>query len=158
MSSIPKSSNLLGWIVSRRRNPASRSTARVSNPPVAIVLLQPERVDLVLKRLDFANSLLDRRLVATGLIAPAVVVVDVLRAAALFRLDLEAGFTLVLELVGVPDHLHAAGFAGAVLGLTVLLEVAPLPVTACIGVLLVEAHGDEWVLGGVSVCVSGGVG
>jgi hypothetical protein len=42
--------------------------------------------------------------------------------------------------------------------LTMLLEVAPLPVAASVGVLLVEAHGDEWVLGGVSVCVSGGGG
>lgn len=158
MPSIPRSSILFRIVVSRRSKPTSGLTARVSNPPVAIVFLRNEQGDLVIKRLDLANSLLDRRLVAMGLIAPAVVVVDVLRLTAQFRFDLEAELALVLERLGVMDHLHAAGFAGAVLGLTMLLEVAPLPVAASVGVLLVEAHGDEWVLGGVSVCVSGGGG
>ena len=120
------------------------------------MLLRLERVDLVLKRLNVANGFLDRRLVAARLLAPAVVVVDVLCSAALLRFDLEAELALVLEWLGLPDHLHAAGLACAVLGLAVLLEVAPLPVAALVDVLLVEAHDDEWVLGGVSVCVSGG--
>lgn len=92
-----------------------------------------------------------------GLIAPAVVVVNVLRLTAQFRFDLEAELALVLERLGVVDHLHAAGLAGAVLGLTVLLKVAPLPVAASVDVLLVEAHVDG-NLGGVSVCASGGGG
>jgi hypothetical protein len=58
--------------------------------------------------------------------------------------------------LGLPDHLHAACLACAVLGLTVLLEVAPLPVAALVDVLLVEAHSDEWDLGGVSVHVRRG--
>jgi len=57
----------------------------------------------------------------------------------------------------LPDHLHAACLACAVLGLTVLLEVAPLPVAALVDVLLVEAHRGEWDLGGVSVRISRGV-
>ena len=105
------------------------------------MLLRLERVDLVLKRLDVANGFLDRRLVAARLLAPAVVVVDVLRSAALLRFDLEAELALVLEWLGLPDHLHTAGLACAVLGLAVLLEVAPLPVAALVDVLFVEAHG-----------------
>lgn len=85
---------------------------------------------------------------------PAGFVFDVLQAAALFRFDLEAGLALVRQRMGLPDHLHATGLAGAVLGLTVLLEVAPLPVAACVDVLLVEAHGGGR-LGGVSACASG---
>lgn len=142
----------------RRNTPQpNRSTARVAHSGVAVVLLRLEQVDLVLKRLDVADGLLDRRLVAAGLLAPAVVVVDVLCAAALLGLDLKAELALVLERLGLPDHLHAACFASAVLGLTVLLEVAPLPVAALVDVLLVEAHGDGR-LGGVSVCASVGGG
>ena len=86
---------------------------------------------------------------------PAVVVIDELRPAALFRFDFEAGFAIALQPLGLPDHLHAAGFAGAVLGLTVLLEVAPLPVAALVDVLFVEAHG-AWMAGRcVSLFVSG---
>lgn len=106
-------------------------------------------MDLVIKRLDVAGGLLDRRLVAAFILEPAVVVFNVLRAAALLRFDLEAGLALVRQRMGLPDHFHATGLAGAVLGLTVLLEVAPLPVAAYVDVLLVEAHGDGG-LGGVS--------
>lgn len=123
-----------------------RSTARIPNPVVAIVLLLLEHIDLVVKRLDVAEGLLDRRLVAAGFLAPAVVVVDVLLAPAVFRLDLEANLALLLEVQGLGLQFHAAGLAGAVLGLTVRPEVAPLPVAACVGVLIVEAHGgDGWV-------------
>ena len=106
--------------------------------------LQP--IDLALKNLDITESLLDAGLVALWLAAPAVVVVDVLGAAALLGLDLEAQLALFGQAEGLVDHLHAAGLAGAVLGLTVRPEVAPLPVAACVGVLIVEAHGgDGWV-------------
>jgi hypothetical protein len=115
------------------------------------LLLRLEQVDLVLKRFNIANGFLDRRLVAARLFAPAVVVVDVLCAAALLGLDLEAQLAFLLERDAVVDHFHATGFARAVLGLAVLAEVAPLPVAALVDVLFVEAHGG---LSGGWACVS----
>ena len=122
-----------------------------------LLALQP--IDLALQNFDIAEGLLDAGLVALRLAAPAVVVVDVLGAAAFFRLDLEAQLALFGEPEGLVDHLHAAGLAGAVLGLAVLAEVAPLPVAAGVDVLFVEAHGEclFWVAGlggffGVGVC------
>ena len=104
-----------------------------------LLALQP--VDLALQHLDVAERLFDARLVALRLTAPAVVVVNVLGAAALLGLNLEAQLALLREPEGLVDHLHAAGLAGAVLGLAVLAEVAPLPVAAGVDVLFVEAHG-----------------
>jgi len=138
------------------RKKKSSSTARVTHSAVTVVLLRLQQVDLVFKRLDVANGFLDRRLVAARLLAPAVVVVDVLSSAAFLGFDLEAQLALVLEWLGLPDHLHAACLACAVLGLAMLLEVAPLPVAALVDVLLVEAHDDGWNLGGVSVSASRG--
>lgn len=108
-----------------------------------LLALQP--IDLALKNLDITESLLDAGLVALRLAAPAVVVVDVLGAAALLGLDLEAQLALFGQAEGLVDHLHAAGLAGAVLGLAVLAEVAPFPVAAGVDVLFVETHG--WCLG-----------
>ena len=112
--------------------------------------LQP--IDLALKNLDITESLLDAGLVALRLAAPAVVVVDVLGAAALLGLDLEAQLALVRQPEGLVDHLHAAGLAGAVLGLAVLAEVAPFPVAAGVDVLFVEAHVEVFAGGGGGVC------
>jgi hypothetical protein len=105
-----------------------------------LLALQP--IDLALQGLDVAEGLFDAGLVALRLAAPAVVVVDVLGAAALLGLDLEAQLTLLRQPEGLVDHLHAAGLAGAVLGLAVLAEVAPFPVAAGVDVLFVEAHDD----------------
>jgi hypothetical protein len=110
------------------------------------MLLALQSIDLALQNFDIAEGLLDAGLVALRLAAPAVVVVDVLGAAALLGLDLEAQLALFGEPEGLVDHLHAAGLAGAVLGLAVLAEVAPLPVAAGVDVLFVEAHGGVfWV-------------
>lgn len=108
------------------------------------MLLALQSIDLALQNFDIAEGLLDAGLVALRLAAPAVVVVDVFGAAALLGLDLEAQLALFGEPEGLVDHLHAAGLAGAVLGLAVLAEVAPLPVAAGVDVLFVEAHGDGW--------------
>jgi hypothetical protein len=104
-----------------------------------LLALQP--IDLALKNLDIPQRLLNTSLVALRLAAPAVVIINMLGAAALFGLDFEAQLALVRESEGLVDHLHAAGLAGAVLGLAVLAEVAPLPVAAGVDVLFVEAHG-----------------
>jgi hypothetical protein len=117
-----------------------------------LLALQP--IDLALEHLNIPERLLDAGLVALRLAAPAVVVVDVLGAAALLGLDLEAQLALVGEPEGLVDHLHAAGLAGAVLGLAVLAEVAPFPVAAGVDVLFVEAHGVGW---GFVVVGSGGL-
>lgn len=103
-----------------------------------LLALQP--IDFALQHLDIAQCLLNTRLVAFRLAAPAVVVVDVLGAAALFGLDLEAQLAFLRQPEGLVDHFHATGFAGAVLSLAVLAEVAPFPVAAGVDVLFVEAH------------------
>lgn len=103
-----------------------------------LLALQP--VNLTLKSFNIPQSLLDTSLVALRLAAPAVVVVDVLGAAALFGLDLEAQLAFLRQPEGLVDHFHATGFAGAVLSLAVLAEVAPFPVAAGVDVLFVEAH------------------
>lgn len=134
-------------IVKPKPRLSTASTPRIPHASIAVRLLRPQLADLILKRLDVANGFLDRRLVAARLFAPAVVVVDVLGPAALFGFNLEAQLAFLLEGHAVVDHLHAAGFAGAVLGLAVLAEVAPLPVAALVDVLFVEAHGCEVAAG-----------
>ena len=104
------------------------------------MLLAFQPIDLTLQSLDVAQRLLDAGLVALRLAAPAVVVIDVLGAAALFGLNLEAELAFLGQAQGLVDHLHAAGFAGAVFCLAVLAEVAPFPVAASVDVLFVEAH------------------
>lgn len=103
-----------------------------------LLALQP--IDLALQHLNIPESLLDAGLVALRLAAPAVVVIDVLGTAALLGLDFEAQLALLGQPEGLVNHFHAAGLAGAVLGLAVLAEVAPFPVAAGVDVLFVEAH------------------
>ena len=103
-----------------------------------LLALQP--VNLTLKSFNIPQSLLNTSLVALRLAAPAVVIINMLGAAALFGLDLEAQLAFVRQTEGLVDHFHAAGFARAVLGLAVLAEVAPFPVAASVDVLFVEAH------------------
>lgn len=129
--------------------PSPRRSTTSPKSPRAIGLLGLELANLVLERLDVAESLLNRSAVAAWFPAPAVVVVDVLRLAALLGIDLEAQLALLLEAEGLENELGAAGLACAVLGLAVLTEVAPLPVAALVEELLVEAHGCWWRLGGL---------
>lgn len=107
------------------------------------MLLTLQLVDLVLKRSNVVEGVLDRCLVTFGMFAPAVVIVDLLASTPRFRLDLDTELTLSLETRNLVDHFHTARLACAILGLAVLSEDAPLPVATLVNILLVETHVPE---------------
>lgn len=140
---------------SSNTRPAS-STATISDHLVSVILLGSKLVDLIADRLDLVQCFFHRGSVAARLLSPALVVVLVFRESPLFGLDLLAQLALIGQALGLVDHLHATGFARAILLLTVLAEVAPLPVAALELKLVVETHGEDvgwWLIGGVSVYV-----
>lgn len=57
-----------------------------------------------------------------------------------FLLDFLAGRAFLREHNSLENHLHPACFTCAVFFLTVLAEVAPFPITACVGKVVVVTH------------------
>lgn len=95
--------------------------------------------DVFLKLSHLLEGFLDRRrLVPLGL--PTFdLLLAVLELAVLLLELLAQGASLGLFLA-LAEKLHAACFAHAVLGLTVLAELSPLPITTLEDVIVVEAH------------------
>lgn len=111
------------------------------------MLLRLQLVDPVLKRSDVTKGVLDRCLVTFGLPASAVVIVNMLASTPLFRLDVNTELALFLERQSMVNHFHTASLARAILGLTVLSEVAPLPAAALVDILFVETHvSEQWLM------------
>jgi hypothetical protein len=120
----------------------------------SLLPLQLQRVDLLVQHPDILDRLRNGR-VSIALVLPALDPFLFLGSASEFCLDLTASRTLDVCALRIHDEFHAAGFAGAVFFVAMLLEAAPLEVAASENDLLVEAHvvaSRIFRLGGLILC------
>lgn len=97
-------------------------------------------VDLLLQRFDNVGGPINGRAELAPFPLPTKDSFNLGSSTALFRVDLLAKLAFLADWDRLHDEFHTARFAGPVLSVAVLPEVAPLPVAALESVLVEEAH------------------
>lgn len=102
-----------------------------------------ELPDLPLKVVDDGLGLLHGGLHDAPLSTPPGNAFDLVLASAILGFDLLAELALHLDVLGVVDEFHAAGFAHPILVVALGRKASPRPVAAGKLLLVIEAHGYQ---------------